>query len=120
MRTILFVCQSVPFLSSEGKAHDVSTCTIVASTSCGEDEACAAIPSAMSEAVLKAGNQEQGTGVCARIPKGGLPNASGLAGVPLPVAFFPLTGGDTRSWPVPEFAGIPMSVGLKDDDVFGR
>lgn len=87
---------------------------------CGDDEQCAAMHSSISETVLEAANQDEDTGICARIPKGGLPISKALAEVPLPLAFFPLTGGDTRSWPVPQFAGVPIRLGLRDDDVFGR
>ena len=59
-------------------------------------------------------------GICVESPEGGAYVPSPKTELPIPKAYFPLTGGSVESWPEPKYGGRKME-GLKwvKDDLFG-
>ncbi|CAD7694655.1 unnamed protein product, partial [Ostreobium quekettii] len=59
-------------------------------------------------------------GICTVEPEGGAMSPREDRDIPEPFAYFPLTGGDAASWPVPYAQGTPINVDVVDDAAFGK
>jgi len=64
-------------------------------------------------------NGEKTSGVCVESPQGGIYLPSPNRDIPVPKAYFPLTGGNVSSWPEPKYSGVARGVTWVDDDSFG-
>lgn len=58
-------------------------------------------------------------GVCAPLPVGGVAVPSDVSDFPHPLAYFPLSGGSTSSWPLRHYSGFQTNVSWIADPKFG-
>ncbi|GMH45693.1 hypothetical protein BSKO_13656 [Bryopsis sp. KO-2023] len=58
-------------------------------------------------------------GACNAPPKGGISGTQADDELPIPVSYFPLTGGSVESWPVANAQGVSVNVELIKDKAFG-
>eukprot|EP00212_Chloropicon_laureae_P003902 CAMPEP_0197488208 /NCGR_PEP_ID=MMETSP1311-20131121/3186_1 /TAXON_ID=464262 /ORGANISM="Genus nov. species nov., Strain RCC856" /LENGTH=1764 /DNA_ID=CAMNT_0043032175 /DNA_START=186 /DNA_END=5480 /DNA_ORIENTATION=+ len=73
---------------------------------------------ALHEDSLK--SQAASNGVCVATPEGGIYTPLPSMNLPVPKAYFPLTGGSLESWPEPKYSGrVQESVQWVEDEFFG-
>eukprot|EP00216_Chloropicon_sp_CCMP2111_P006625 CAMPEP_0198234118 /NCGR_PEP_ID=MMETSP1446-20131203/211_1 /TAXON_ID=1461542 ORGANISM="Unidentified sp, Strain CCMP2111" /NCGR_SAMPLE_ID=MMETSP1446 /ASSEMBLY_ACC=CAM_ASM_001112 /LENGTH=1741 /DNA_ID=CAMNT_0043914847 /DNA_START=161 /DNA_END=5386 /DNA_ORIENTATION=- len=90
---------------------------IASPAGCGEGLICAALHSDNDGDVIG----DQVSGVCVAAPEGGVYVPDPVSALPVPKAYFPLTGGKLESWPVPEYREVVNhGVGWTQDGFFGN
>jgi hypothetical protein len=65
-------------------------------------------------------NNSPDNGICVATPDGGIYAPNPKMNLPVPKAYFPLTGGSLKSWPEPTYGGTAQGVGWVEDGFFGN